>query len=140
MITTIDWHPSPDHLRRWAVTVAAGLGVSGSLFHFVDWGMFRAGHALAPWLWGFGLFALATAGTGTRLGLPAYWAWMGFVWTVGTVIGVAALAVVFFFVVAPLGLASRLAGRDRLGLSRPPPGESLWIPLPAKQSDPDRQF
>jgi hypothetical protein len=137
---TIDWYPSPGHLRRWGVTVAAGLGVSGSLFQFVDWGVFRAGHALAPWLWGFGLVALVTAGTGTRLGLPAYWAWMGFVWTVGTLIGIAALAVVFFLVVAPLGFAAWLAGRDRLMLRRPPPQESLWRPLSATAHDPARQF
>lgn len=137
---TIDWHPSPAHLRRWAVTVAAGLAISGSLFQFVDWGVFRAGHALAPWLWGFGLFALVTAGTGTRLGLPAYWAWMGFVWAVGTLVGTLALAAVFFLVVTPLGLAARLAGRDRLCLRRPALEASLWCPLPATAHDPARQF
>lgn len=137
---TIEWQPTPGHLRRWAVTVACGLGVSGALFQYLDWGMFRAGHGLAPWLWGFGLFALATAGTGTRLGLPAYWAWMGLVWTVGTVIGTVALAGVFFLVVTPLGLAARLAGRDRLALRRPPAGESLWQPLSGAAHDPARQF
>lgn len=137
---TIDWWPAPAHLRRWALMVAAGLGLSGALFQFVDWGVFRAGHGLAPWLWAFGLVALVTAGTGTRLGLPAYWAWMGFVWLVGTVIGIAALGVVFFLVVTPLGLAARLAGRDRLRLRRPPPGASLWQSLPAAAPDPARQF
>ncbi len=137
---TIDWHPSPAALRRWAVTVAAALAVSGSLFHFVDWGMFRAGHAMAPWLWGFGAVALLTAGTGTRIGLPAYWAWMAFVWMVGTTIGVVALAVAFYGVVTPLGIAARLAGRDRLSLRRPPPNQSLWHPLPPGPHDPARQF
>jgi hypothetical protein len=137
---TIDWHPSPTHLRRWAVTIAASLGVSGSLFRFVDWGVFRAGHDLAPLLWGFAAVALVTAGTGTRLGLPAYWAWMGFVWLVGTALGIAALAAVFFLVVTPLGLAARLAGRDRLGLRRPPPDASLWRPLSPAPHDPARQF
>jgi hypothetical protein len=136
----VDWHPSPSHLRRWAVMVALGLAVSGSLFHFVDWGPFRAGHALAPWIWGFGAFALVTAGTGTSLGLPAYWAWMGLSWTIGTALGTLALAAVFFLVVTPLGLAARLAGRDRLGLRRPPAGVSLWHPLPARAHDPTRQF
>ena len=137
---TIDWHPSPTHLRRWAVTIAASLGVSGSLFRFVDWGVFRAGHDLAPFLWGFAAVTLVTAGTGTRLGLPAYWAWMGFVWLVGTALGTAALAAVFFLVVTPLGLAARLAGRDRLELRRPAPGASLWRPLPQAPHDPARQF
>ena len=137
---TIDWHPSSAELRRWAVTVAAALAVSGSLFRFVDWGIFRVGHGLAPWLWGFGLVALLTAGTGTRIGLPAYWLWMSLVFLVGTAIGTLALAVVFFLVVTPLGLAARVAGRDRLGLRRPPPGASLWHPLPATPHDPARQF
>lgn len=137
---TIDWHPSGAHLRRWAVTVAAGLALSGSLFQFIDWGVFRAGHGLAPWLWGFGVLALVTAGTGTRAGLPAYWAWMGFVWLIGTTIGTVALAAVFFLVVTPLGLAGRLAGRDRLALARPAPRGSQWQPLPATPHDPVRQF
>ena len=137
---TINWHPAPAALRRWAVTVAAALAVSGSLFQFVDWGMFRAGHGLAPWLWGFGLIALVTAGTGTRLGMPAYWLWMTFVFLVGTTIGTLALAVVFFLVVTPLGLAARLADRDRLGLRRPSPGATLWHPLRQVPHDPARPF
>lgn len=137
---TIDWQPSPSHLRRWAVAVATGLGISGALFRFVEWGVFRAGHGLAPWLWGFGIVALLTAGTGTRLGLPAYWAWMGLVWTIGTLVGTLALAVVFFLVLTPLALGGRLAGRDRLRLRRPPDGESLWRPLDAAAHDPARQF
>ena len=137
---TINWHPAPAELRRWGVTVAAALAVSGSLFQFVDWGMFRAGHGLAPWLWGFGLVALVTAGTGTRLGMPAYWLWMTFVFLVGTTIGTLALAVVFFLVVTPLGLAARLAGRDRLGLRRPSPGATLWHPMRQVPHEPARPF
>ena len=137
---TINWHPAPAELRRWGVTVAAALAVSGSLFQFVDWGMFRAGHGLAPWLWGFGLVALVTAGTGTRLGMPAYWLWMTFVFLVGTTIGTLALAVVFFLVVTPLALAARLAGRDRLGLRRPSPGATLWYPLRQVPHEPARPF
>ena len=137
---TINWHPAPAELRRWGVTVAAALAVSGSLFQFVDWGMFRAGHGLAPWLWGFGLIALVTAGTGTRLGMPAYWLWMTFVFLVGTMIGTLALAVVFFLVVTPLALAARLAGRDRLGLRRPSPGATLWHSLRQVPHDPARPF
>jgi hypothetical protein len=65
---------------------------------------------------------------------------MGFVFVVGPVIGTLALAAVYFLVVTPLGLAARLAGRDRLGLRRPAPGASLWQSLPAPSHDPSRQF
>lgn len=134
----IDWHPSSAHLRRWAFLTALALGVVGCLFRFVDWGVFAHGRGFALVLWGFGAFALLTAGTGTRAGLPAYWAWMSFVWIVGTVIGVVALAVVFFGVITPLGLAARLCGRDRLRLR--PPTSSMWVALPTTPHDPERQF
>ncbi len=135
----IDWHPSPAHLRRWAVLTAAALVVMGCLFRFADWGVFAHARGLSTVLWGFATFALLTAGTGTRAGLPAYWAWMAFVWTVGTVMGTVALAVVFFGVITPLGLVGRLAGRDRLQL-RSPKGQSMWVDLPAARHDPERQF
>lgn len=139
-IVTIDWHPDARHLRRWAVTTAIALAAVGSLFRFVDWGVFAAARPMAPYLWGFGAFALVTAGTGTRAGLPAYWAWMAFTWVVGTALGTVALGAVFAFVVTPMAVVARLAGRDRLDL-RPAPGtRSMWRPLPPGRHDPERQF
>ena len=139
-IVTIDWHPDARHLRRWAVTTAIALAAVGSLFRFVDWGVFAAARPMAPYLWGFGAFALVTAGTGTRAGLPAYRAWMAFTWAVGTALGTVALGAVFAFVVTPMAVVARLAGRDRLEL-RPAPGtRSMWRPLPPGRHDPERQF
>ena len=139
-IVTIDWHPDARHLRRWAVTTAIALAAVGSLFRFVDWGVFAAARPMAPYLWGFGAFALVTAGTGTRAGLPAYWAWMAFVLVVGTAIGTAALGAVYFLVVTPLGLAARLVGRDRLEL-RGVRGRSMWRAIPnGGMHDPTRTF
>jgi polyferredoxin len=136
----IDWRPTPRALRLWAVTLAAALAAMGSLFHFVDWGLFAAGKGMAPFLWGFGAFALVTAGTGTRIGLPAYWAWMAFVLVVGTVIGTVALGAVYFLVVTPLGVVSRLLGRDRLEL-RGARGRSMWRSIPnGGMHDPTRTF
>ena len=79
---TIDWHPDRRALRKWGVTMAVAMAAAGSLFRFVDWGVFRAGQGLAPYMWGFGLAALVTAGTGSRLGRPVYLAWMGFAWCI----------------------------------------------------------
>ncbi len=139
-IVTIDWHPDARHLRRWGVVTAIALGVVGALFRFVDWGLFAAARPAAPYLWGFGAFALVTAGTGTRAGLPAYWAWMAFTWTIGTTLGTVALGAVFYGVVTPMGVVARIAGRDKLEL-RPAPGtRSMWRPLPERRHDPQRQF
>lgn len=135
----IHWHPSAKELQRWAFTTAAALAVMGACFRFIDWGVFAAMSGMSNVLWGFGAFALVTAGTGTRVGLPAYWLWMGFVWTVGTLLGTLALGVVFYLVVTPLALGGRLVGRDRLAL-RPGAGASMWRPLPRDPHDPKRQF
>jgi polyferredoxin len=139
-IVTIDWHPDARHLRRWGVVTAIALGVAGALFRFVDWGVFAAARPVAPYLWGFGAFALVTAGTGTRAGLPAYWAWMAFTWTVGTTLGTAALGAVFYGVVTPMGVVARILGRDRLELRTGPGTRSMWRAIPERRHDPQRQF
>ena len=135
----VNWSPTPHELRRWAFTLAPVLAAVGLLMRYALAGFFPAGHSMAPFMWGFAAVALATAGTGTRAGLPAYWAWMAFTWAVGTAAGTVALGAVFFLVITPLGLVARLAGRDRLRL-RDPGSASGWVPLPAAPHDPERQF
>jgi len=136
----IDWWPEPEPLRRWAVSTASALAVAGTLFALVDWGPFRIGRGLPPYLWGFGIVVLLTAGTGGRIGLPAYWLWSGFTKAVSTVLGVTALAAVYFLVVAPLAVVARLTGRDRLDLRPPAATTTAWHPLPTRPHDPSRQF
>lgn len=137
---TIHWHPTPSELRRWAVLTAVALAAVGSLFYFVDLAFFSRARGMAFVLWGFGAFALATAGTGTRLGLPAYWLWMGFVLVVGTAIGTIALGATYYLVVVPTALVARVLGRDRLQL-RDPRGASMWRPIASGgRHDPERQF
>lgn len=136
---TINWSPAPRELRQWALITGPALGIVGGLFYFVDWGIFRGGEGFAKFLWGFGAFALVTGMTGTKLGWPAYRAWMGFVYAMSWMIGHVALALVYWLVVAPLGLVARLIGRDRLQLRTRGRG-SYWHALPARPHDPERQF
>jgi len=139
-MTKINWHPSPREMRLWAAILAATLGLVATLFYFVDWGIFSGGQSFARFLWSFGAFAFLTGITGTKLGLPAYWLWMGFVWMVSWVITHAALTAVFFLVVTPLALIARLIGRDRLQLRRPAAG-TYWQSLDStQQHNPERQF
>ena len=127
-------------MRQWALIMALALGLVGSLFYFVDWGIFSGGQGFAKFLWSFGALAFATGITGTKLGLPAYWAWMGFVYVVSSVITYAALTLVYFGVVTPLALLARLLRRDRLQL-RAGPQQSYWHALdPARGHNPERQF
>jgi hypothetical protein len=136
----INWHPSPGELRQWAFLIGPALGLVGSLFYFVDWGIFAGGSGFAKFLWSFGALALVTGATGTKIGLPAYWAWMGFVYVVSSIIGHAALSLTYFLVVAPLALLARMLGRDRLQL-RTRTKSSYWQNLQgALPHDPERQF
>ena len=139
-MTKINWHPSPRELRQWAIVIGPVLGVVGSLFYFVDWGIFAGGSGFARFLWSFGALALVTGATGTKIGLPAYWAWMGFVYVVSSIISHAALTLAYFLVVTPLALLARLLGRDRLQL-RAGMKSSYWQTLEsAPPHDPERQF
>jgi hypothetical protein len=137
---TINWHPSPREMRQWAGLLAVALGLVGSLFYFLEWGIFRGGEGLAKFLWVFGAVAFLTGATGSRAGLPAYWAWMGFVYAVSWAIGHVALASVYFLVVTPLAVVARLIGRDRLQI-RSAARTSYWHRLDVAPSHhPERQF
>jgi hypothetical protein len=48
-------------------------------------------------------------------------------WPIASVFGRLLLAALFFCVLTPVGLAMRLAGRDRLRLRRDPAAPSYWI-------------
>lgn len=64
-----------------------------------------------------------------RLMRPIYVGWMIAAFPIGWIVSRLSLAAIFFLVVAPLGLLSRLGGRDRLGLRRPSGKSSHWSPL-----------
>jgi len=139
-MTKINWIPSPREMRQWALITAPALGLVGSLFCFVDWGIFSGGQGFAKFLWAFGAFAFVTGITGTKLGLPAYWAWMGFVFVISWVLTHVSLGFVYFLVVTPLGLVGRIIGRDKLQL-RARHRTTYWHNLEeSSPHDPERQF
>jgi len=138
-MTTINWKPSPKEMRHWAAILAGALGIVGSLFYFVNWGIFANGQGFAKFLWAFGALAFVTGITGTKLGLPAYWVWMSFVYVVSSLIGYVALSLVYFLVVTPMALLARLLGRDRLQL-RKKSSQTYWHELPGQGHRPERQF
>jgi len=139
-MTKINWSPSPREMRKWAVLLAVAMALVGALFYFLDWGIFRGGEGLAKFLWAFGTVALVTGLTGSKIGLPAYWAWMGFVYAMSWIIGHVCLALVYLCVVTPLALIGRLIGRDRLQL-RSAARTTYWHNIdPARPHNPERQF
>ena len=136
----VKWHPSSEEMRQWALITAPALGVVGSLFYFLDWGIFAGGRNFAKFLWLFGVVAFFTGLTGTRIGLPAYWAWMAFVCVVSSIISLVSLTLVYFGVVMPLAVFARVCGRDRLKLL-PAQSDTYWLSIQHTEShDSERQF
>jgi hypothetical protein len=68
---------------------------------------------------------------------PLYFAWMRLVSPIGWVVSNVALALVYFLIVTPLGLAMRTMRRDPLRLRRRPHASTHWVAR-AQSDDPAR--
>ena len=120
--------PPPRLLRQFAglcVLAAAGMAA------WQLWGRHRPGVALglAVLATMSGLFGLLRP-TALR---PVFVGWMLAAAPVGWVVSTLALGIIYFAVIAPLGLVFRLAGRDALALRRRPGATTYWTP----HADPD---
>ncbi|MHC4563866.1 MAG: SxtJ family membrane protein [Planctomycetota bacterium] len=112
-LVTINWRPSPRHLRHFGLTMLGGFGLIGLLMMTVG------NRPIAPYVaWGFGAVAGVLGLTGTKAALPIYWAWMAIAFVMGNIISRLALIAAFLLVVTPISLLMRLTGRDRLRLKR----------------------
>lgn len=71
---------------------------------------------------------------------PLYVALTVATWPLGVMVSTILLAIVFFLLVTPIGLARRALGRDALGLRRDREAETYWTFRPAAPEDPERVF
>src|SRR5207237_4303741 len=87
-------------------------------------------HAQAPRWWALGLAAAFGAVAAARPALlsGANRLWLRFGLLLASVVGPIAVAVLFYTVVAPLGFAMRLAGKDPLRIRLDSRHASYWIP------------
>lgn len=107
-----------------------------------------------PFSWGltkdttFGLITMVIgvvggglALTGTRLGLPLYYFWMGIAFVMGNIMSRVIIVLIYYGVVTPLSFLGRIVGRDRLQLKKPKT-DTYWhdISLPAEPEKYERQF
>ncbi len=133
-LITPDWRPTPAALRRFGATVLIGFALFGLVLQM------RASPAAARWCYVIAVGVGALGLTGSRAALPPYLAWTGLAFVVGSITSRALIALIWYAVVAPLGLAMRLCGRDRLGLRRSD-ATSHWRDLPPPANDRcERQF
>jgi hypothetical protein len=103
--------------------------------------------ALAAWRFEAPRAALGLAGFGAALALayyalpplrrPLWLAWMRAVAPLGRLVSHAVLGLVYFGVITPIGVAMRLAGRDKLERRFDPSAPSYWSARP-READPSR--
>lgn len=134
MFLEVQWNPPPAALRRWSFITAGVMGCVAALMGAIWPGSQRpvAAAVLAGVLVAAGLI-------GPVASRPLHRAWMTLAWGVATAVGTVALALVYFLVITPIGLACRVAGRDLLQWRRTS-ARSLWMPVDPRADDPRRQF
>jgi hypothetical protein len=134
-----NWNPDLAARREFAKTLMIGLPlVAGVLALLTRW---QKGVWLAwPWWLGgiggaVGLLLLAVP----KMAKPFYLAWNFAACCVGIVVSNVALALVFFLVVTPVGLALRLLGKDPMSRKLDRRARSYWNAA-ERVTDPERYF
>lgn len=132
----VNWQPDAGELRRFALAMLIGFTLLGLL------SAWRAGEVSTTSLvlWGIGLF-LAVAAFIPGLGKAAYLAVYLPTSIIGYVVSHIILALMFFFVITPLGIILRLTGKDFLQQRRGH-NETQWIRVKGTKTEDSyyRQF
>jgi hypothetical protein len=116
-------NPSPRTLRQFGLL---GLLILGGL---AAWRL--ASHGPGPGAAVLGVVALLLGILGLaapRWLRPIFVGWMMLAFPVGWLLSQLALALVYYGVLTPIGLALRATGRDPLALRKPPDARSYWVP------------
>ena len=127
-------NPSTRTLRQFAgIWLAFFAALAG-------WSFFFRHHP--PAALAFGALSLTIGPLGLwrpNLVRPIYVGWLVAAFPIGWTASHVSLAVVYYLMVTPLGLISRLLGRDRLSLRRKAGDQTTWFPL-AESQDVRRYF
>ena len=131
----INWKPDSTELRKFGVSMIVGFAIIGGVLYWRD-------HtSVAYGCFAFGAVSGFLGLTGTRAALPIYVAWMAVAFVMGNIVSRLLLALVYYGLFTPMGLAMRLGGRDTLQLKRADVS-SYWSDIPESQRENqyERQF
>jgi len=117
-----DRTPSERELRWFGLLLLAVFAVFGG----VAWWRFEA-PAAARILVGVGLGLAVIHAAVRSLRRPLYDLWMRLTWPLGWAVSHLVLAVIFYGIIAPMGIAMRIFGRDRLTRRFDAAAESYWV-------------
>jgi hypothetical protein len=116
----VKWRPDRPELRRFALAMLVGFAALGCIAALRGHGVGKT----TAWLWATGV-VLALASQVPLLGRTVYLAVHLPSRMVGFVVSHVLVTLIFLFLFTPLGLVSRLLGRDPLAL-KPPGRLSRW--------------
>jgi hypothetical protein len=119
----VKWRPDARELRRFAVAMLIGFALLGLFSAWRAEGISTGSIVL----WVIGV-CLAIAAFVPRLGRVAYLAVYLPTSVIGYVVSHVILALMFFFVITPLGIILRLMGKDLLQQRRQK-DKTCWIPV-----------
>lgn len=120
---------SPKKLRGFGLIVGAVFILLGSWFFW---------KGVSPWRFVFGFIgtSLVTAGLiAPRALRTIYKGWMGFAFGVGWIVSRIILALLYYVVVTPVGLAARLLGKKFMDIDMRKKKDSYWIMRERNQQD-----
>lgn len=135
-LVTINWKPNQRELRKFGLSMIVGFAIIGSIFLFV---LDRQTAAVV--CYAFGAIAGILGLTGAKIALPVYWGWMAIAFVMGNIVSRVLLALVFYLLITPMGVARRFLGHDPLQLYRRVVA-TYWrdLPPPAEKPRYERQF
>lgn len=129
-------HTDTATLRKFGLVVGGVFLALGGFFLWLQKG-------IGPWLFWPGVPLVVLGALLPRSLRPVYIAWMSLAFVLGFIVAHVILTLFFYLMVAPIGLITRLAGKDFLSLKLARRATSYWLPRedkPKSAADYERQF
>lgn len=120
----VNWNPGRRDLRVFGIAALVLTVILAALLHYqkglaVGWALAIAGLGLVTFVLAFTLPAAARV---------VYVVLMAITLPIGTAMTIVLMAVFYYGIIAPLGLAFRATGRDLLDLKFTRKPDSYWVP------------
>ena len=109
-------------LCNFGLTMGIVLGVIGTV-------LFIKTSSLYPWFWAIGGLFIFLGLVFPLLLKPLYWPWMIFAVILGWFMTRLILALLFYLVVTPIGIITRILGKLSIEISWKQKADSYWSPM-----------
>ena len=122
--------------RNFGLTMGIVLGVIGAVLFFKS-------SSLYPWFWAIGGLFIFLGLLLPSLLKPLYWPWMIFAVILGWFMTRLILAMLFYLVITPIGLITRLLGKLSIEIRWKQQTDSYWSAMPSgvdTSADHEKQY